>query len=264
MDRFVVLMYHRIVSGDCPVPDGNREEARYAVGLETFRRQMDYIAGSERRGVSARTACEMLSAGRSVPPDWVVVTFDDGNRSDFVHARPLLVEYGFGATFFVGGDRVGTDGELTPEMLAQMAADGLEIGSHGMTHRFLTELSAEGEEEELRLSKELLERISGTAVDHFAPAGGRIGGRGVAALKRLSYRAVFTSEFGFNVCERDRFEFRRIPVMASTSQDRFRDIIEQARFRLLPLYAKDMGLRTARRVLGESGYRRVRAMGLGR
>jgi peptidoglycan/xylan/chitin deacetylase (PgdA/CDA1 family) len=237
MNRFTVLMYHRIVSGQCPVPGGNAEEARYAVDLETFRWHMDYIADSGRRGVSTRSAQETLAAGGRVPSDWVVVTFDDGNLSDFVHARPLLLERGFRATFFVGGDRLDAEGGLTPDMLSQMAADDLDIGSHGMTHRFLPSLTAEEEEEELRQSKELLERITGGAVDYFAPPGGRIDRRSAVAL---------------------------VPVTAETTRERFRDMVESARLRLLPLYAKDRGLRLARRMLGEAGYRKVRALGLGK
>lgn len=159
---------------------------------------------------------------------------------------------------------MGAEGGLTPDMISQMAAGGLDIGSHGMTHRFLPGLSAEEEEDELRRSKELLERVSGAAVDYFAPPGGRIDRRGMAAAKRMSYRAVCTSEFGFNECVGDRFEFGRIPVTAATSRKRFRNIVGSARFRLLPMYARDKGLRLARQVLGEAGYGRIRALGLGK
>jgi peptidoglycan/xylan/chitin deacetylase (PgdA/CDA1 family) len=263
MDRFPVLMYHRIVSDQCPVPGGDREEARYAVDLKEFEWQIRYLAESGRRGVSVRMAHERLENGERVPPEWVVVTFDDGNRSDYVHARPLLAGRGFSATFFVGGDRLGQQGGLESEMLARMAEEGFDIGSHGMTHRFLSGLSAEEEEDELMSSKRLLERTSGVAVRYFAPPGGRIGRRGLAAAKKLAYRGVCTSEFGFNPCAGDRFEFRRIPVTAATSRDRFRDFAEASSLRLLPLYVRDRTLRLARRVLGESGYRRVRAARLG-
>lgn len=262
MDRFAVLMYHRIVSERCPVPGGDSEEARYAVGLPEFTWQMEYMADTGRRAVSMRLIRETLASGKSVPADWVGVTFDDGNLSDFVHAREILSKRGFEATFFVGGDRVGADGGLTAEMLAGLAEEGMDIGSHGMTHRFLTDLSAQEEDYELARSKELLERVSGVVVECFAPPGGRIGQRGVEALKRLSYRSLCTSEFGFNRSTGNRYDFRRIPVTAATTRGRFREFVELARFRLLPLYARDRGLRAARRVLGEAGYRRVRSLGL--
>jgi peptidoglycan/xylan/chitin deacetylase (PgdA/CDA1 family) len=261
MEKFPVLMYHRLVSDECPVPGGDEEEARYAVELDVFRRQLEFIARSGRRGVSMRQAHEALQDGR-VPSDWVVVTFDDGNLSDYVHARPLLLDMGFNGTFFVGGDRVGADGGLTGEMISRMANDGLDIGSHGMSHRFLSVLSAEEESIELEESKRFLEEVSGGEVHYFAPPGGRIGRRGIGTLKRLSYRAVCTSEFGFNDSTRERFEFRRVPVTAATSLERFRDFVETATLRLVPLYVRARTLRLARGLLGESLYRRVRSVGL--
>jgi peptidoglycan/xylan/chitin deacetylase (PgdA/CDA1 family) len=256
-------MYHRIVSAECPVPGEDAEEARYAVDLEEFRWQLDRISAAGRRGVSMAAVLDSLESEGAVPPDWVAVTFDDGNRSDFVHALPLLAEHGFSATFFVGSERIGADGGLDPGMLSAMAASGMEIGSHGVTHRFLTTLTAEEEEEELALSRQALEAVAGVEIKTYAPPGGRIGARGIAALKRLSYRAVCTSEFGLNPCRGKRFEFCRVPVTAETGHDRFGASVDASIGRLLPAYARDRVLKLARRVLGESGYRRVRKLGLG-
>ncbi|MCK4774889.1 MAG: polysaccharide deacetylase family protein [Candidatus Krumholzibacteria bacterium] len=263
MDRFPILMYHRIVSEKCPIPDDDGEESRYAVELEKFEWQLRYIAESGGPAVSMRMVHSRLASGERIPSNWVVFTFDDGNLSDFVHARPLLADGGYSATFFVGGERVGASGGLEPMMLEQMARDGFDIGSHGMTHRFLSGLSAAEEEGELRRSKEFLERVSGSSVAYYSPPGGRIGRRGLAAAKRLSYGAVCTSVFGLNRCSGNRFEFRRIPVMGSTTRERFRDFVEGGALRLLPLFVRYRTLRLARRVLGEAGYRRLRAAGLG-
>ena len=36
-----------------------------------------------------------------IPNGLVVLTFDDGNKSDFTYVAPLLKQYGFGATFYI-------------------------------------------------------------------------------------------------------------------------------------------------------------------
>ena len=36
-----------------------------------------------------------------IPNGLVVLTFDDGNKSDFTYVAPLLNRYGFGATFIL-------------------------------------------------------------------------------------------------------------------------------------------------------------------
>lgn len=254
-------MYHRVVSPVCPIPGEDREEARYAVDLGEFEWQLRHAKAKGFEGVSMRVAHETLAAGNPIPPGQVVITFDDGNRSDYEHARPLLSELGFSATFFVTGDRVGAEGGLDEEMLRAMTGDGLDVGSHGMTHRFLTGLNADDEEEEIRRSKGMLEEITGSTVDYFAPPGGRIDKRGLVTLKRLSYRAVCTSEFGFNDRNRHRFAYKRIPIVAATSRGRFQNILNGSAVNLSPLYLKAGALKTARRVLGEGLYGRLRSLG---
>ncbi len=263
MGRFPMLMYHRIESDSCPIPGDDREEARYAVDLAVFESHLEQIVVSGRRAVSVRQVHNRLSAGDPVPPDWVVITFDDGNLSDYVHARPLLRSRDFSATFFISAERLNAPGGLEPAMLAQMAGQGLDIGSHGVTHRFLTDLTADDEAEEMKRSRVMLAEACGSAVDFYAPPGGRIDRRGVNRLKELSYLAVCNSVFGFNKLAGDRFEFNRIAVTASTPPGVFKSVIEGSFLSLVPLYARDRGLRWARKILGERNYRRVRAARMG-
>ena len=49
-------------------------------------------------GVFQRLSAQDL---KPVPDRLVVLTFDDGNVSDYTFVGPLLQKYGFGATFFI-------------------------------------------------------------------------------------------------------------------------------------------------------------------
>jgi len=68
-------------------------------------------------------------------------------------SRPLFRE----RRFFLDWDQVG-----------EMAASGIEIGSHGCTHRILTRLRLEEANDELVRSKAAIERRLGREVQHFA------------------------------------------------------------------------------------------------
>ena len=57
-------------------------------------------------------------------------------------AFPALIELGLRATFFVVPTLVGTPGYVTWAQLREMAAAGMEIGSHSLTHPFLHDLDA--------------------------------------------------------------------------------------------------------------------------
>jgi polysaccharide deacetylase family protein (PEP-CTERM system associated) len=67
------------------------------------------------------------------------------------------------ATFFVLGDVALHD----PELIRELAAQGHEIGSHGMKHRFICRQTASEFRQDLRESIELLESIVGTRVQAY-------------------------------------------------------------------------------------------------
>jgi peptidoglycan/xylan/chitin deacetylase (PgdA/CDA1 family) len=261
MNKLPVLMYHRVISERCPVPNDDAEQARYAVDLDTFAWQLDRLSRYGRTGVSMRRLVDCLTSEGSVPGDWVGITFDDGNESDYVHASPLLLERGFTATFFVCGERIDASRGLDRGMIADMTRSGMHMGAHGLTHRFLTTLDAREEEEEISGSRDLLSAITGEAVDHFAPPGGRYNRRTLGTLRRLSFRAVCTSDFGFNPRSGKRFMFRRIPVTAAITRAQFDAVAKGAALPLMPLYVRSKGLHWLRRALGEPAYRRLRSLG---
>jgi len=72
-----------------------------------------------------------------MPSKLVVLTFDDSVRSHFEVVRPILIKYGFGATFFITeGFDFGTNKRdfLTWDEIRQLHEDGFEIGNHTRDH----------------------------------------------------------------------------------------------------------------------------------
>src|SRR6516165_10161566 len=72
-----------------------------------------------------------------IPDKLVVLTFDDAVKSHHSVVRPILKKYGFGATFFVteGFDfRTNKTDYMTWEEIAELHADGFEIGNHTRDH----------------------------------------------------------------------------------------------------------------------------------
>ncbi|MEL0096280.1 MAG: polysaccharide deacetylase family protein [Planctomycetaceae bacterium] len=77
----------------------------------------------------------------AVPDKLVVLTFDDSVKSHFTVVRPILKEYGFGATFFVTeGFEFAEDKQnyMTWQEIAELHRDGFEIGNHTRDHVAIT------------------------------------------------------------------------------------------------------------------------------
>jgi peptidoglycan/xylan/chitin deacetylase (PgdA/CDA1 family) len=126
----------------------------------------------------------------------VRITFDDGNVSDLEFALPALRARGLEATFFIVAGRIGTPGFVDASGVRQLAAAGMEIGSHGMRHRPWRHLDAMARDEELVRAKAVLEEVVDRPVTEAACPFGTYDRRVVAGLRAAGYRRVYTSDRG--------------------------------------------------------------------
>lgn len=102
---------------------------------------------------------------------------------------------------------------LTPDMVRNLDAHGIEIGAHTISHPILAGLDDDTAQEEIRGSKRDLEAMLGKSVRLFAYPNGKAGkdydARHVRMVREAGFEAAFTTEVGV-VCSRsDRFQLPR-------------------------------------------------------
>ena len=81
-----------------------------------------------------------------IPDRLVVLTFDDGNKSDATYVAPLLKRYGFGATFFITEGLNFLENRahyVTWEEVQELHKAGFEIGNHTRHHKNVNTQSRE-------------------------------------------------------------------------------------------------------------------------
>lgn len=162
-----ILAYHSI--GDLP-RDGTM---RWTVSPGDFDEQMALIGELGRSTLTVEQYAAALRGEASLPPDPVLVTFDDGFDDLATTALAVLERYRIVATAFVVSGWVGAraaDGgpALDWGQVRELRAQGLQIGSHGHSHRALDCLPRTEVEREVRSSKRLLEEGLGEEVASFA------------------------------------------------------------------------------------------------
>ncbi|MGW1722993.1 polysaccharide deacetylase family protein [Streptomyces sp. NPDC002306] len=183
-----IAMYHSV--GDC-----SDDPYRVTVTPDRLERQLRWLARRGLRGVSlsALLAARTRGRGRGL----VGLTFDDG-YADFVdHALPVLRRLDFGATLFVLPGRLGGDNAwdplgprkplLTAAGIRHAADEGVEIGSHGLTHVDLTEADDLTLKRETVESRALVAELTGAPVDGFCYPYGTIDRRAVDAVRDAGY-----------------------------------------------------------------------------
>jgi peptidoglycan/xylan/chitin deacetylase (PgdA/CDA1 family) len=128
--------------------------------------------------------------------DDVRITFDDGNESDATIALPALAEHGLRAEFFLLAGKVDRPGYVTAAQVAELVAEGMDVGLHGMEHRPWpdcddTELSSEIEEARDRIAE-----LSGRPVVRAACPFGAYDRRTLSRLRSAGFDRVYTSDGG--------------------------------------------------------------------
>jgi peptidoglycan/xylan/chitin deacetylase (PgdA/CDA1 family) len=108
-------------------------------------------------GISSNVyGSSQLSNGIANQQKVVFLTFDDGYKSQYSNAKPILDKYGFKATFSIVCNYVGRDNRMTWEEIKSLQQEGHDIASHAMNHYDLSKLSPQEIEYEVSQSKQCL------------------------------------------------------------------------------------------------------------
>lgn len=161
-----ILVYHSVRE---PVPGMSAFDRQFEVTPAQFERQMAYLESEGYDAISFSELIEAFSGSFALPEHPVIITMDDSRENQFVNAVPILASHGLTATFYVFTNSIGRKGYLTGEQIRLLHDEGYEIGSHTIYHPFLTRMSSvDGQNEEIRKSKEVLEALIDAPVTTFA------------------------------------------------------------------------------------------------
>jgi len=185
-------------------------------------------AGPERSEGNSSTSRQLEPAapgdGRTlaIGPKRFVITFDDGFRSVIEHALDPLREHQFRAIQFIVADRIGrrnewdlSSGEICKPLMdaAEIRAwldAGHQIGSHSLTHAFLTRMPLEQAREEISSSKKQLEDRFGIRVKDFCYPYGDWNPAVRDLVVDAGYETACTTQFGVNTLAESPWALKRV------------------------------------------------------
>jgi peptidoglycan/xylan/chitin deacetylase (PgdA/CDA1 family) len=185
-----ILMYHVLADppADAPYPD-------LFVRTADFSAQMRWLAQHGYHAVTLDTVWSAWHGHGSLPKRPVVLSFDDGYRSDVGVALPVLKSHGSAGVLNLALNSLGPRG-LRPRGIRRLIHAGWEIDAHSLTHRDLTALPDPQLEHEVLGSKGEIRRLFHVPVDFFCYPAGRYNARVVAAVRRSGYLGATTTEYG--------------------------------------------------------------------
>jgi peptidoglycan/xylan/chitin deacetylase (PgdA/CDA1 family) len=236
-DRVPALVYHRFLPKE-KVDRGEiiNHEPTYVSYDTAFAEQMAYLHGEGYTTISLDDFVAFQEGRASLPPKPIILTFDDGFMSIYRYAFPVLKLHRMKATVFVTPDpesenftkHAAVDSPLTLEQMREMSDYGIAIESHGMTHRYLTEMPPELVHWELEESKSVLEGIVGKPVQYLAIPSGAYNRTVRKLAKEVGYKAIFGMMKGSNHARSDRYALRRMVIARDFTLADFRAVLHPA------------------------------------
>lgn len=211
-----ILMYHRVVARV-----GHPDPYHLCVSVADLDAQMRFLHQRGYKSMTLEALGRMAATGGWPQGRHVVITFDDGYRDVYVNALPVLERYGFTANVMlvsghIGGRNVWESAEvdrvplLGLEDLEAMMGRGVAFGSHGVTHRPLTHLTAGEARREVEDSREALERLLGLEVRSFSFPHGR----STPAIRDMVRQAGYLTACGIEQREHSLFNLCRVDAAA--------------------------------------------------
>lgn len=193
-----VLCYHRF---------SKSRVDRMTVREKDFEDQMEFLRDHGYHVITLDQLLAFMDFKGQIPPKSVVITIDDGWRSLYDIAYPILKRFGYPATLFVYTNLItGSYETLSWNQIRIMYQNGIDMQCHTKTHRSLHWKRGEetfehyfrAVQNELTESAKVLKEELNDNVKYFAYPYGDTNDLVIEALKKLRYKEAFTVKRGAN------------------------------------------------------------------
>lgn len=221
--RVPIICYHSVTSDTAPVP---HDPHKQHLPLRLFLGQLDFLQ-SKYNVISLSDYVAARRARRQLPDYSIILTFDDGFEDFYSVVAPQLQQRKMPATVFVITDRAF--GRFVPKgetfldwkQIRELAAAGIEIGSHSCSHVPLPELSLEEVAKELSESRTLTETNIGVSPVSLSYPFGQTSPSISALAESLGYICAIASDSGPNADDTSIYQLSRTVIASDDNVSAF-------------------------------------------
>jgi peptidoglycan/xylan/chitin deacetylase (PgdA/CDA1 family) len=189
--KIPVICYHSINKD----PSG---KSSIIISPEKFRQHLKAIKDNGYTTLTMAQFNDYILGDKPIPEKSVLITFDDGYKDNYTNAFPILKEFNMNATIFVISSYLDGKEYMSPSDVKEMSDYGIDIESHTVSHLRLSELSYEQQYNELKNSKEALEKLTGKPITSVAYPEGKYNDDTIKAVTEAGYAMGFTIDRGYD------------------------------------------------------------------
>jgi peptidoglycan/xylan/chitin deacetylase (PgdA/CDA1 family) len=220
-----ILMYHVIAR---PFPT-SPFPGLYVPPAE-FAAQMHALARAGFHAVTLDQVESYWRHGTWLPARPIVLTFDNGYRTQYTKALPVLRRLGWrGVENLQLSGLPPAQGGLNNAQVRALVAAGWELDTQGFGHLDLTELDHAALRRQVAVARATIRRLYGVPVNWFCYPSGRYDPAVVAMVRKAGYVGSTTTEPGWAARTESRYRLPRLRVLGGTSPAELLALIAGAR-----------------------------------
>lgn len=204
-----ILMYHVIAAA----PAGAPYPGLYVTPAD-FAAQVAWLARHGYHAVTLRAVYDHWTRGALLPSRPVVLTFDDGYRSDWLNALPVLRARRWPGVLNLEVRNETYSWGMSKRGVRRLLAAGWEVDAHTLTHPDLTKVDPVQLRREVGGSREVIRSQFHVPVDFFCYPAGRYDARVIAAVRAAGFLGATTTDYGL-ATPANPFALRRVRVDGS-------------------------------------------------
>lgn len=214
--KIPILCYHKF---------NEKTDSKLNISAKAFDAQMKYLKDNNFNVITLNQFLKFVEYKQRIPRKSLVITIDDGFKSGFNVALPILSKYGFKAVYFVYTNYVGISKKaITWKDLKELKKKGHEIGSHTINHYDLT-AKFEGEnhedyyqriKKEIFISKKIIDKKLNQDTLFFSLPYGRTNPEVKKLIKSAGYKMGVTVQRGSNPFYCDPFNLNRDMILSTS------------------------------------------------
>ena len=225
-----VLIYHRF--GEDKYPTTN-------ISVERFREQMEFLKSNDYTVIPLGQLVQFLGQGTKLPERAVVISIDDGYKSVYENAWPVLKEYDYPFTVFLYAKATENKhwNYLSWSQVKEMKDAGVEFQNHGFAHKHMA-FKPEGMDMEeykswiradLAVSTRILSEELEERPRFFAVPYGEYSETVLDEVRLFGYEAILLQDPGSVSKETDPFAIPREPILGNdwSTMKHFQMILER-------------------------------------
>ena len=219
-NSIVVLMYHRFNQTDLSSTNINTDE---------FVEQMSFLKKNNYTVLPLSSLISFFQKKEKLPNKTVFITIDDGYKSVYQYAYPILKSFEFPFSVFLSTNFVSNEHNsdfMSWEMIKEMHLDNVEIFNHTSDHESLLDQNEEEIIESISNAQDEIKKNLDILPSIFSYPYGENSEKTKFILKKIGFDLAFTQNSGPISIYSDQYFLPRFPINSEFgSIERFKMVV---------------------------------------